>query len=156
MVRIKIGDIVEIRVRLGFAYAQYTHKHSQYGALLRVFDEIHLSKSSDFKKIARGAVRFSVFFPLQAAINKGIFSIVGNSCVRDELKEFPIFRAGMINPLSGKVDAWWLWDGEKEERIGVLTEDQKKYPIRGVWNDTLLVERIENGWTAQTDPTTLS
>jgi hypothetical protein len=36
--RPKIGDIVEIPLpENGTGYAQYTHKHNQYGALLRVF-----------------------------------------------------------------------------------------------------------------------
>ena len=37
MARLKIGDIVEIETSKGNVYAQYTHKHKQYGALLRVF-----------------------------------------------------------------------------------------------------------------------
>ena len=37
MARLKIGDIVEIKTGKGLVYAQYTHKHQQYGALLRVF-----------------------------------------------------------------------------------------------------------------------
>ena len=36
--RLKMGDIVEIPLsENGTGYAQYTHKHKQYGALLRVF-----------------------------------------------------------------------------------------------------------------------
>ncbi|WP_176536262.1 hypothetical protein [Rhizobium sp. L9] len=46
---------------------------------------------------------------------------------------------------------WWLWDGEKEWRIGQLSAEQHQLSIRGVWNDTLLVERIEFGWTPEID-----
>lgn len=46
---------------------------------------------------------------------------------------------------------WWLWDGVNEWPIGKLTKEQKHLPFNEVWNDTLLVERIESGWTPETD-----
>ena len=44
MKRPKIGDIIEIPTRSGFAYAQFTHKHNLYGALLRVYNTIYQTK----------------------------------------------------------------------------------------------------------------
>jgi hypothetical protein len=52
----------------------------------------------------------------------------------------------MVDPTTGQVTVWWLWDGSREWRVGSLAADQKKLPVRGIWNDTLLVERIESGW----------
>lgn len=154
MKRVKVGDLIEIKTALGYAYAQYTHKHSVYGALLRVFNTIYSRRPDSLKDVVEDRVRFSNFFPLMAAVKQGVFPVVGNYAVRQELKQFPQFRAGVFNPETRKVAVWWLWDGEKEERLGGLTEEQKQLPIRGVWNDTLLIERIESGWTPATDPTT--
>jgi hypothetical protein len=78
-------------------------------------------------------------------VNREIVRIAGNLPVKDEFKSFPIFRAGVANQ-SGVVQVWWLWDGENEERIGKLSPKQMEYPIRGVINDTLLIERICSGW----------
>ncbi|OZG70205.1 hypothetical protein BTA51_27455 [Hahella sp. CCB-MM4] len=153
MARIKIGDLVEIKTSSGLTYAQYTHKQPRYGALLRIFDKSYKNRPSPLEGVLNDSVRFSTFFPLTAAINRGIFEIVGNFSVKEELKPFPLFRAGAVGT-SGKVATWWLWDGEKEERIGKLSDKQKYLPIRGVWNDTLLIERIESGWTPYTDPIT--
>ena len=46
---------------------------------------------------------------------------------------------------------WWIWDGERQSRIEKLTPEQRKLPIRSIWNDTLLVRRFENEWTPETD-----
>jgi len=147
----QIGDVIEIRTTKGLAYAQYTHKHKQYGALLRVFNQIHPSKPSDLKELIAQHASFSCFFPLDAAVDRGIVSVVGNTAVPPEAQAFPIFRAGVVDPSNHKVAVWWLWDGAKEWKVGELTYEQKKLSIRGVWNDTLLVERIESGWTPETD-----
>jgi hypothetical protein len=144
--RIKIGDIIEIETSIGFAYAQYTHKHNKYGALIRVFDKVFKESIDDFDGVEDIPVRFSIFFPLQAAINRDIFKVVGNRPVAEKNQQFPVFRDGTPHPKTRQVEVWWLWDGEKEWRVGELTESQWKLPIRGIWNDTLLIERIESGW----------
>jgi hypothetical protein len=148
-----IGDVVEIKTSKGLAYAHYTHQHKQYGALLRVFHGFHETRPVDFMKLVMHVPIFSCFFPLNAAVERKIVSLVSNVTPSVEALTFPTFRAGIIDPATRKVGVWWLWDGEKEWKVGELTSVQRRFPIRGVWNDTLLVERIESGWTAKTDPT---
>ena len=63
-----------------------------------------------------------------------------------DAKEFPVFRTGVANDV-GNVEVWWLWDGTKEWKIGKLEPGMEKLPIRGVWNDTLLVQRIIEEWS---------
>jgi hypothetical protein len=70
---------------------------------------------------------------------------VANVSVPHSLREFPIFRCGLENPATGKVDEPWLWDGEREWRAGTLTDEQKKFPIRQIVNDTMLITMIEKG-----------
>jgi hypothetical protein len=154
MTRLKIGDLVEVRTSLGLTYAQYTHKHARYGALLRVFKKVYAEKHRSLEDILNDEVRFSTFFPLKATVEQGIVEVVGSLPVPKVLSQFPVFRAGVIDPSTGKVATWWLWDGENEVKIGNLSEEQKHFPIRGVWNDTLLIERIESNWTPSTDSTT--
>jgi hypothetical protein len=64
-----------------------------------------------------------------------------------------VFRAGVVDPAVGKVVDWWLWDGEKEWRVGSISDEQRKLPIRGCWNDTMLIKRIEEGWLPENDAT---
>jgi hypothetical protein len=151
--RIRIGDIVEIPTANGLAYAQFNITHDDYGALLRVFPGFFKSRPSDFVELVQQPESFVTFFPLQAAVNRNIFEIVGNASVPAFAKPFPLFRTGVVDPATRKVKTWWLWDGEKEWMVGDITIEQRKLPLRGIWNDTLLIERIEAGWTPSSDPT---
>lgn len=150
--RIQIGDIIEIPTVMGFSYAQFSHNHVRYGALIRVLPGVFKSSPIDFAELIQLPEMFVTFFPLQAAVNRGIFEVVGNSAVPDSVKPFPLFRTGVEDPATRKVKVWWLWDGEKEWKVGNLTSEQRKLPLRGIWNDTLLIERIEQGWTPSNDP----
>jgi hypothetical protein len=141
MAKLKVGDVVEIKTGKGLAYAQYAHKHKQYGALLRVFGNFYSTRPDNFAELVKSKPAFMCFFPLSAAADQGIVST------------FPTFRAGVVDPVTRKVSVWWLWDGEKEWRVDELTVEQRRLSIRGVWNDTLLIERIESGWTPERDPT---
>ncbi|BAV50749.1 Uncharacterized protein MLTONO_5847 [Mesorhizobium loti] len=148
---VKIGDVVEFQTSIGKCYAIYTHKHVRYGALLRVFEKIYKTRPKKIGDIVSNAVQFSCFFPLGSAVSKGIVTVVGNVAVPAEVAAFPIFRDGVADPRTGKVSVWWLWDGEKEWRVENLTPEQRKMPIRGIWNDTLLIERVISGWTSDSD-----
>lgn len=151
MTKAKIGDIIEIPTSKGLAYAQYTHQHPQFGGLIRVFDEIYKGRPENFSSLVNGQVRFSTFFPLQAAIKRGIYKVVAHHEVAGPNRSFPLFRNGVADPKTKKVSVWWFWDGEKEWRVGNITQEQRKLPLLGVWNDTMLVQRIEEGWRPETD-----
>lgn len=153
MSNVKIGDVVEICTANGLAYAKYVQKHKQYGALIKVFRGFYEDRPDPIAQVVSGEALFQCFFPLSAAVKRNIVKIVGSSPLSSEEARFPIFRAGVVNPATGKVETWWLWDGDNEWRVDRLTAEQRKLPIRGVWNDALLVERIERGWTPENDPT---
>ena len=153
MRRIKLGDIFEIATPKGLAYAQYTHKHKEFGELVRVFNGQHTVRPNDLRNVM-AEVQFLCFFPLQTAVNRDLVTIAGNAPIPKEAAEFPTFRSGIVDPTTGKVEQWWFWDGEKAWRVGTLTPKQRKMPIRGIWNDTLIIERIVDGWTAENDPRT--
>lgn len=154
MIQIKTGDIIEIKISDEYVYAQYTHKHPTYGALIRVFEKKYSHRPDQLENITKSAIQFSTFIPLKAMIKTGVVKVLGNLSIENNIKNFPVFRAGMVDPKIAKVKVWWLWDGKVEKRIGKLTTAQKRLPIRGVWNDTLLFERIESGWTPEKDITT--
>ena len=152
--KINIGDVFEIKVSSGFAYGVYTNYHADapsYGTLVRVFDRIFAQQLTDVDRLLELPIRFETFFPLQAAVNKGLFPIVGNLKLPDTLQSFPLFRAGSVDPKTRKVASWWLWDGKKEWPIGALHPEQRRLPIRGIWNATFLIDRIEQGWRPETD-----
>jgi hypothetical protein len=150
--RAKIGNIVEIGTPSGLAYALYTHRNAEFGAMLRLFDILHASRPSSCETLVKDAVRFTTFYPLQPAVNRGFVQIIGNVSVPEDLRAFPLFRAaGLIDPQTRRATSWWLWDGTEEWRIGDLTPEQRKLPIRSIWNHAFLVDRIVEGWRPETD-----
>lgn len=149
--RPKVGDVIEFRTTRGYAYALYTHRHADFGALIRVWNEQRATPLREFTHLSATPPSFSTFYPLGAALRQSVAAIVGNIEVPPTLAQFPIFRAGIPDPATGKVGQWWLWDGEKEWSVGEITAEQRRLPIRGVWTHVLLKDRIESGWTPQTD-----
>ena len=146
--RPKLGDVIEIKTPKGFAYAQYTYKHDappKYGALLRIFHGFYNERPNDFANIVNMQPQIITFFPLGAACNRGIVQVVANEEIPEGAKSLPTFRAGVPNK-DGKIETWWLWDGENEWKIGKLAAGMEKYPIRGIWSYTVLIQRIVDGW----------
>ncbi len=146
-VRPKIGDVIEIQTPRGFAYAHYTHEHQRtpkYGALIRVLAGIHAARPELFENLVAQAPQFITFFPLGSACARRIVTIVGHEAIPCASQAFPLFRASMRTPKG--YGPWWLWDGTKEWKVGRLEPGMEQLPIRGVINDTLLIERIVKGW----------
>ena len=90
---IKTGDMLQILTAKGVFYAQVTHKHPEFGHLIRIFSGFYNAPPKDFLKVAEGNVQFSAFFMAQSAVNQGLLSVVANSPVSESLKEFPTFRS---------------------------------------------------------------
>lgn len=154
--RAKIGDILEIHTPKGFAYAQVTHVHKEppnYGHLLRIFDGTYQERPADLNMLINQSVQFQTFFPANAAINQNIVSVIGNAMVPSPWSDFPLFRVkGLVDPLTNKAKRWGMWDGDVHTMLDrPLTEAEKKLPILGVVNDTMLIERIINGWQPEYD-----
>ena len=141
--KLRIGDIVELKTSKGFMYGIYTHEHKDYLSLVRFFNHYFSEAPDSIEMLAESDVRFSFFYPLKRAVKEGLVDIVGNIEVPDLLKPFPIFRAGIVNPRDKNDIHWWLWDGEKEQKIGKLSPGQRKYPIRGVMSHAGLIEELE-------------
>jgi hypothetical protein len=144
-IRPQLGDVIEIPTPSGFAYAQFTHKHPRYGALIRVLPGLFLERPSEFAQIVEEMELFVAFFPLGPACNREIVKVVAEEKIPSRSSKFPTFRTG-VRTQDGEVHCWWLWDGESEWMIGKLKPEQHLLPIRGIWNDTLLIERILAGW----------
>jgi hypothetical protein len=146
------GDIFAITTSKGKAYLQFTKQIPPFGSLIRVLPGIYPKQPSDWLALVNQATNFWIFFPLGAAVKRRIVEKTTNCEVPSHAQKIPVFRAGIPERGSPKVANWWLWDGEKEWRVGAITEEQRKLPIRATWNDTMLIERIEEGWLPEKDP----
>jgi len=147
--RPKVSDVIEIAVDDLVAYAHFTHKHPMYGALLRVLPERFSQRPVDFGWVTESDPQFECFFPLGAAVSRKIVVIAGTAPISPMRQVFPTFRSAVFS--ANGCGPWWLWDGSTEWKIGTLGPGMERMPIRGVINDSMLIERIKSGWRAEHD-----
>ncbi|WP_394887062.1 hypothetical protein ACG873_20275 [Mesorhizobium sp. AaZ16] len=149
--RVRIGDVMQILSSQGVSYAQVSHKHTQYGFLIRVMPGTYDRKPQEFSAVVDQEPQFSTFFLVQTGINQGLFAIVANVPVAPRNQAFPTFRTTGYGR-NGERGSWWLWDGQDEVRLDrLLTDAEKRYPLRGIISAPLLVERIDKGYRAEID-----
>lgn len=145
--KIKLGDVLQVLTSQGVAHAQVTHKHSEFGFLIRVFTGFHNVQPKDFSIVVNGELQFSAFFVVQSAVNQGLLSVVANVPIPERLQLFPAFRSRNGGP-GGSI---WLWDGNEALRLErEIYSEELKHPTRGIISAPLLVERIENDYRAET------
>jgi hypothetical protein len=154
--RPRIGDVFEIPLTHGYGYGQFVLNHREkpvYGPLIRVFEGVFCARPSDLVALANQREQFLTFFPLGAAVARGIVTIVCAAPIPDRLSQFPLFKVyGGINHETRKATSWYLWDGNQTWRVDQLTAEQRPLPVKEIINDTLLIERIETGWRPEADP----
>ncbi|WP_082768034.1 hypothetical protein [Ectopseudomonas composti] len=144
--KVKLGDVLQILTSHGVAYAQVTHRHPEFGYLIRVFSGFYERIPSDFSTVVKSEVQFSAFFVVQSAVNQGLLSVVANVPVADNLQAFPTFRSRN----GGSGGSIWLWSGGDAIRLERdLSLEEQKHSTRGIISAPLLVERIENGYRAE-------
>jgi hypothetical protein len=139
------GDIFEIEIDGQYHYGILTHVHPEYGELVRMVRGGFSTRVTHHPIYEANETDLIFFFPLAAAIRKDIVRLIGHERLSDTLSKFPCFR------VRGVGSAWWVWDGESEHKIGALTNDIRNLPIRGIWNDTILKERVRSGYSADRD-----
>ena len=147
--KVSVGDIAEIPTSRGLAYAQCSHVHPMYAHLLRVLPRFYDRRPANLEIEICQKEAFLVFFPLQTAVNAGIFKIVGHCGVPGHVTEIPEFSTGLQDRVTKKVKEWWLWDGKRETRGGEIHDSRRGTRIPEVWSAPLLVENIERGWEAR-------
>jgi hypothetical protein len=149
--RPKIGDVIEIDTGEGFAYAHYSHKHEEWGCLLRVYNKRYPERPVDLAAAVAGEPTFYKFFPLGSYVHRGVVTIADHVPLSEAAMVFPRFRNG--NPdLAGKVHLWSIWDGERSVRVGPLTDEIRTLSQLGLCDDVFLIHQIVTGWTPETDP----
>lgn len=143
IIGIKIGDILEVKTSKGFAYIQYTHEDPVYGEIVRVLEGIFKDAQHPDQLciLAQNPHVFVAIIPLAAVVKKKIFQVVARCDVPAFASQYPTFRTA-----KGAYKRYVLYDGNKKWRKEDLSSEEKAFPVLGIWNDTLLVERIAENW----------
>ena len=142
----QIGDVIEMETSTGPGYLQVTHVDPKYGHLLRALPGTYAEERPPLSDLVKMDEAFVTFFPLDAALSRGLVRVAGNEPVPKKNRRYPRFlMQGIVAPGS-EAQNWWLWDGKKEARLGALRPEHEKLPILEVVNDTVIRERLERGW----------
>ena len=72
MSRYQPGDIVEIRLEQGLAYAQLTHEHESYPPVVRLFRGLSDSRPSDLEAHVAQAPRLTAMIPRKSSSSKSM------------------------------------------------------------------------------------
>lgn len=149
MKKIKEGDIFEINTPKGKAYLHYIYKDKVIGELIRVLPGLFNDKPVDINKlVALEEEQFMVFFPLAYAYKKKIVQLTGEypstSFTKPKFMRTEFF-------VKGEFLGWHIIDTDSWQRVLVknLSEDQQKLSPWGIWNDTLLIEKLTDNWNLE-------
>lgn len=141
--KIQIGDLFEIKSSLGLSYCQYTHSHPTHADVLRIFKTKYDSRPADVSSIVNDEIEFTVLCAVKAAHKANMLPKVGNTPVKENLREFPKFRSA-ANGRNLELGLWWIWDGVKEVKIGDdLSDEQKEFPRLMIRNVAAIIDLIE-------------
>lgn len=125
----------------------YVYKDKITGDLIRVLPGLYPSRLSEnaLNELSIEKELYIVFFPLFYAHKKGIVQRVGRHVV--ENYEKPQFMRSK-HMIRGEFMGWHIIDTYTWQRqlVRNLTKDQMKLSPWGLWNDTLLIERLLEGW----------
>jgi hypothetical protein len=147
MEKIDIGDVFEIQTRRGFGYFQFCYSDDELGEMIRVLEGVDETRPSDIAALVNTEEQFYTFFPIAAALKKSIVSRVAHLGIPVRDPWPPLMRSpGRYNAKTRRVETWWISQAGKAWQVDALDENEKDLSVKGILNDTLLIEHIESGW----------
>ena len=148
MTRIKIGDVFEIGTAKGQAYLHYVYDGKSDGDLIRVLPGLYIERPEEKDTIIKQQELFLIFFPLKYAFKRKLVELVSHFPV-NKFEKPKYMRSRHI--IGGNFLGWHIinTDSCKRQLVTELSEKQKTLSPWGIWNDTLLKERLENNWNLE-------
>lgn len=143
--KLETGDIFSIKTSRGFGFLQYIETDNLGIEYVRV-----LSPIKDVENIIQSEVdskeRWSIGFPLKAAVRKKIVSKIGSFRIPTNYRIDEYARSE--HNVRGEHLGWHIVNRKslkRELKNKLETEDLKLSP-HGIFNDTLIIEYLEKDW----------
>lgn len=146
MRRAKRGDIFAVNTPRGWLSFQYVLKQAELGHLIRVLPGFFDDQEAVPDSVVEREELFFVFFPLQAALNRGLVHFAFSAQIPLWAQNLPKMRRPGVIAENGKVENWIISDGQSEYVVRGLTEEHARLSPAEIWNDTILIERVCEGW----------
>lgn len=163
--RIKLGAIIEIPVRRGFAYAQYFYKTVSRETYIRIFKGIFQERPKDFIALTNQNEQFITVFPIAHELGDELCRVVGWVPIPERLQKLPLIKQ-LWGPhyfpdtpyhwrlRDNETGKSWKVGGETYERqkVGaILPKEYHHLPSNTIMTYESLVDLIERGWTNKSD-----
>lgn len=141
---IRPGDIFLIKTSIGNSYLHYINDTPNMSSLCRVIYKLE-SEDNIETQIECIKENFSIHFPIKSALKKRIIFLKGNAPLPKNFQEPLKFRTIEVRnnqKLLHLVDRY-TW---KRNQVDTFSNNDLELNPWGIWNDSLLIERIENDW----------
>jgi len=144
--KIQMGDTFEIKTAQGLGYIQFAYRDKNGIEYVRVIRGLFDSRPAGLVDLVGKKEQFIVGFPLTIAANKELVNYVARFLLPADFEMPRYMRAKHY--VRGKFLGWHIVDisNWKRKLVSNLSEQEVKMSPLGVWNDTLLKERIATGW----------
>ena len=142
VVRLGVGDVVEIRAGAGLRYVQVTHRHPSYPEVFRILAGRFATRPA-LAELARVPTEFTALCPLSAILTARTLEAdpIGPAPVPPEAQSFPTFRTP-IRDRQGGVVYWWFWNGEALHFDASPPPEAEGWPLREVTGAAELLRRL--------------
>lgn len=147
--RIKYGDVFEIATSKGFGYFQCVKETPKTECeVIRILPGTYENvEEANLANLVNEKELYFIQFTLKYAVKKKCIKLIGNFKVPEQVVVPKYYRDRHI--VRGEFINWHITDSEtlKIRSVKDLSEEEKKLSQSGIWNDTLLSERMAAGWT---------
>ena len=143
--KITPGDIFKIPTKKGFGFLQFIEKSNNGLHYVRVLD--HLSMDGIIIQDAVDKLeRWSIEFPLSVANHRKIVEFIGSFEIPKKYKVAKLARTK--HSVRGEFLGWHIVNRKtlKRKLKKKLSKKEKKLSPHGIFNDTLIIEYLENDW----------
>lgn len=142
--RARIGDVIALELKHGFAYLQFAAKH-HLGDVCRVFPTIYRSPMEDIQLLERDweAYRFVTLVSVCLADPRCTWA--GKLAVPVDFEAGLAFRSAIDD------DDWIVETRMGKTRIGALTDETARIPIAESVPPNYVIRRLEQGWLPEHD-----
>ena len=148
MKRVKNGDVFEISTKRGIAYFQCVKEAKPTECeVIRILPGVYsIDQIKNLDELVKQDEVFFIQFPLKYAVKQNCVRLIGNYPVPEQVKLPKYYRDKHI--VKGEFVSWHIVDAKtlKIRAVKELSEEEKHLSPAGIWNDTLLAERIAEEW----------
>lgn len=146
-----LGDIIEIPVSAGVAYAQYVLNHTQppaYGPVLRVFPGFNETPLGAYDDLLQTEERYLIFYRVGVAVRDGIAHIVGSGPIPARFRRWPLVKGAVgRDPKTGEARSSGIWNGKRDEKyFHTLPFEYYDLPLLQFQSHSTFLKKLESDW----------